>query len=88
MITTNAHDDGFDIVAGTDITGSVIGQIYMDRSSNEPGLVLRIDGDDEEYLPDDHLEAAGILERATSRTLTPDSLDKIAALSRCCPDGF
>lgn len=74
-ITTNAHDNGFDIVAGTDITGRSIARVHY----ADGGLVLRIDGDSEDYLPDSTDEAAEILARA-GYELTAESLAEVAEL--------
>ncbi len=81
-ITTNPHDDGYDIVAGTDIAGTVIGSIYMQAprapDADEHGLVLTIDG--EESYPADPTDAARIIREETGRELTAESLGDIVEL--------
>lgn len=51
--TTGRHDNGFAIVAGTEVTGVHIGRIYWDASTGPEaaGLVLHIEG--REFYPDD-----------------------------------
>lgn len=42
IITTNAHDSGFDLVAGTDVTGRWVGSVFWDATGPDPGLVLKV----------------------------------------------
>lgn len=76
-ITTNPHDDGYDLVAGPDITGRVIGSIYI--GSDEPGLWMDLHGDG--FAIDDAQHAARIIREETGRTLTAESIDDIASLA-------
>lgn len=42
IITTNPHDNGFDLVAGTDVTGRRVGNIFWDATGPDPGFVLKV----------------------------------------------
>lgn len=72
-ITANAADRGYDILAGTEITGTRIGGIYVDNG----GLVLR--AGEAEYLPDSASEAVSIL-ASIGFALTAESITDIEGL--------
>ncbi len=78
-ITTNPHDNGYEIVAGPDITGTVIGSIYV--GSDEPGLWMDLHGD--RWAIDDAQHAARVIREETGRTLTAESIDDVTSLA--CP---
>lgn len=41
LITTNGHDDGYDLVEGPLVTGPVVGRISWE-DGNDPGYVLSV----------------------------------------------
>lgn len=54
--TANPHDDGYDLVRGTDITGPRVGKIYMSEGAPYMGL-----DDGDEYAPDTLADASAWL---------------------------
>lgn len=77
IITANPHDAGFDLVAGTDVTGPKVGRIYWDAADSDAGLVLLLNG--EQHLPDDIDSAVAILDEEGYK-LTDASRADIAGL--------
>lgn len=50
ICATNTHDNGMDLVAGSEVNGRVIGRVSWDDYDENPGYVLRIGAD--ECAPD------------------------------------
>jgi len=63
LTTTNAHDNGYDLTPGNDVTNPRLGTIAWDSSGLDGGLVLRIDGAADQ-LPDDAADAFQMLANA------------------------
>ncbi len=84
-ITANPHDDGWDILAGTDVTNAAVGVVYLsDDGSGNLGLVLGIfddyDRDATTTFPDDVAEVVAIL-RDAGYELTAESVADVEALA-------
>lgn len=74
--TTNRHDDGLDIVAGTAITGTQVGRVSWDAADGG-GYVLRVG--DLEWLPEDIDDVVAKLASQGWR-LTPESREEVISL--------
>jgi hypothetical protein len=59
----NAHDNGYDLIPGRDVTNRRIGIIYWDASGLDGGLVLHLNGEDE-VSPDGIDEVQALLAAA------------------------
>lgn len=79
VTAASPRDGGCDLVLGCDVTGRRIGRVGWDPRDGG-GLVLRIDGDPEDHLPDSVEDAARILAGRGYR-LDADSLLDIDALA-------
>lgn len=82
IFTANAHDNGYELVPGSDITNRPVGEVfYQDEGEGNRGIVVRV-GDDE-LLP----VSEGYMTREVGQWLAehgyeidPDSLLEIAEL--------
>lgn len=84
VFTANAHDNGYDLVPGHDVTSPRIGRVYWESAGiPDAGLVIALDGDDAEHpdetTPDSAMDAAVWL-AMRGYTLDADSERAIAGL--------
>lgn len=84
VFAANAHDSGYDLVPGNDITNTRIGVIYWGHQAGNEGLVVRLDADEtnaigEDYPADDITDAARYL-ASRGYELDADSQQAVAGL--------